>query len=376
MKKLNLLLKPSSGMCNLNCSYCFYHDIVEKREQQSYGFMTEETLEQVIKKSLSAAEEECTIAFQGGEPTLIGLDFYKKAVEFQKKYNVNRVRIHNAIQTNGTLLDDEWAEFLAQNHFLVGISLDGIKETHDCNRLDAHQQGTFSKVMQITQMLEKHHVDFNILTVVNRQTAKRINKIYSFYKKNNLRYLQFIPCLDPFEEEPGLREYSLTPKEYGQFLKRLFDLWYLDFMAGNMVSIRQFENYIEMLLGYPPEACGMSGICGFQNVVEADGGVYPCDFYVLDRYLLANMNDGDFPEIEKKREEIGFVKESMQLPEKCRSCKFAPICRNGCKRYRLLEPDGSYGVNYFCESYHDFFSYSIERLQQMARMIATNQKKW
>ena len=209
------MIKPASGMCNLNCRYCFYHDIVEKREQRSYGFMEEKTLEAVVRKGLAAATQECTIAFQGGEPTLIGLEFYRSVVALQKKYNVNRVRIHNAIQTNGLALNAEWADFLRENRFLVGISLDGVKDTHDVNRLDAHGAGTFNRVMQAVQLLESRGVEYNILTVVNRQTAAHAGQIYSFYKRNRLRYLQFIPCLDPIGDAPGGQPYSLTPADYG-----------------------------------------------------------------------------------------------------------------------------------------------------------------
>lgn len=286
MRSVHIMIKPASGMCNLNCRYCFYHDIVEKREQRSYGFMEEKTLEAVVRKGLAAATQDCTIAFQGGEPTLIGLDFYRSVVALQKKYNVNRVRIHNAIQTNGLALNAEWADFLRENRFLVGISLDGVKATHDVNRLDAHGAGTFNRVMQAVQLLESRGVEYNILTVVNRQTAAHAGQIYSFYKRNRLRYLQFIPCLDPIGDAPGGEPYSLTPADYGDFLCALFDLWYRDAKRGEAVSIRQFENYIEMLLGCPPEACGMAGVCGMQHVVEADGSVYPCDFYVLDGYRL------------------------------------------------------------------------------------------
>ena len=203
MRSIHLLIKPASGMCNLNCRYCFYHDIVEKREQRSYGFMSEETLEAVIEKALRYAEQDCTIAFQGGEPTLAGLDFYKKVVEFQKKHNRKGVRVHNAIQTNGMLLDGQWADFLRDNHFLVGISLDGVKEMHDCNRLDARWEGTFGRVMDAISLLERHGVEYNVLTVVNRQTAARATRIYNFYKRNGLKYLQFIPCLDPLGDEHG-----------------------------------------------------------------------------------------------------------------------------------------------------------------------------
>lgn len=374
MKYVHLLIKPSSGMCNLNCRYCFYHDIVEKREQRSYGFMEDSTLEEVIKKGIDYATKECTIAFQGGEPTLIGLDFFKKVVEFQKKYNTKNIVIHNAIQTNGINLDEEWADFLRDNHFLVGISLDGIKDTNDYNRLDARGNGTFNRVMQTIQLLESRHVEYNILTVVNRQTAKRVTKIYNFYKRNHLQYLQFIPCLDPFGEAPGQMEYSLTPKAYGEFLNALFDLWYQDFKKGENISIRQFENYVEMLLGYPPEACGMSGVCGYQHVVEADGSVYPCDFYVLDQYRLGNLNENTMEEINEKRKEIRFIEDSMKMDPKCQACRYFSLCRGGCRRHRLIKEDGSLGSNYFCESYEMFFAYTGARLTELAREIASRQR--
>lgn len=375
MRSIHLLIKPASGMCNLNCRYCFYHDIVEKREQRSYGFMTEETLEAVIEKALRYAEQDCTIAFQGGEPTLAGLDFYKKVVEFQKKHNRKGVRVHNAIQTNGMLLDGQWADFLRDNHFLVGISLDGVKEMHDCNRLDARGEGTFGRVMDAISLLERHGVEYNVLTVVNRQTAARATRIYNFYKRNDLKYLQFIPCLDPLGDEHGKMPYSLTAEDYGTFLCTLFDQWYRDVKNGEPCSIRQFENYIEMILGYPPEACGMSGVCGMQHVVEADGAVYPCDFYVLDEYRLGNLRSDSFEQINERRKEIGFVDVSMTIAPECRSCRFARLCRGGCRRHRPVNPDGALGLNIFCKSYQKFFDHAESRLVELARMVAGNLRR-
>ena len=161
MRHVHLLIKPASGLCNLNCRYCFYHDIVEKREQASYGLMTEDTLAAVLEKALAAASHSCTIAFQGGEPTLAGLDFFRKAVELQRRLNVNRVQVYNSIQTNGLLLDSQWAAFFRENHFLVGLSLDGMKDTHDLYRLDAQGQGTFNRAARVLQLLESHGVAYN-----------------------------------------------------------------------------------------------------------------------------------------------------------------------------------------------------------------------
>lgn len=375
MPPIHLLIKPSSGACNLRCRYCFYHDEMKNREQASFGMMTEETLTNVIRKALDYAEGQCTIAYQGGEPTLIGLDFFKKSIELQKQYNHKKLVIHNAIQTNGYALDEEWAKFFAENHFLVGLSMDGTRETHDRYRLSVAGEGTFREVQRTARMFDRFGVEYNILTVVNGQTARKIQSIYTFYKKNGFRYLQFIPCLDPLGEEPGSREYSLTPKAYGEFLCRLFDLWYRDLMQGEEVSIRQFDNYVQMILGYPPESCGMSGICSYQNVVEADGGVYPCDFYVLDGYCLGNLNVCGFEEIQEKRREIGFVEESREIHPDCRECRWFPLCRGGCKRYR--EPrneDGQLRKNCFCESYEVFFAYAGERMQRIAASLLRHRR--
>lgn len=370
MQSVHIMLKPASGHCNLNCRYCFYHDLVGKRAGGSYSFMTEETLEAVLRKGLAAATWDCTIAFQGGEPTLVGLDFFRRAVALQKQYNVHHVQIHNAIQTNGLTLTAEWADFLRENHFLVGISLDGVKDTHDVNRTDASGAGTFNRVLQAIQLLESRGVPYNILTVVNRQTAAHAGKIYNFYKRNGLQYLQFIPCLDPFGDTPGGEPYSLTAEDYGRFLCILFDLWYRDARRGEAPSIRQFENYIEMLLGYPPEACGMAGICSMQHIVEADGSVYPCDFYVLDAYRLGNLNTDDFEQIDARRRALGFLEQSRAVADGCRSCRFFPLCRGGCRRYRPVAEDGTMGRSIFCESYARFFAYAAPRLQELARIAA------
>ena len=180
---VSVLIKPSSGNCNLNCDYCFYRDTMSKRQQANYGFMSEETLEQVIKKILAYASGSCTIAYQGGEPTLRGLDFFKKSMEFQKKYNVNHVKIYNALQTNGSRLNEQWADFFKQNEFLVGVSLDGGPKIHDYYRKTVNGEGSFDKVIKNVEMLKKKGVDFNILSVVNSHSATKIKHNYKFYKK-------------------------------------------------------------------------------------------------------------------------------------------------------------------------------------------------
>ncbi len=358
---LNLLIKPASGNCNLRCRYCFYHDEQQKRDVSSFGMMSAETLEAIIKKALAHARGSCSFGFQGGEPTLAGLDFFRRAVALQKQYNTNGLTVHNAIQTNGTLLSDEWAAFFAENGFLVGLSLDGDARLHNLYRRDADGRETFGRVWGAAKLLEKHKADFNVLTVVTAQTARRIADIYAFFMRSGLYYQQYIPCLDPLGEARGQEKYSLTPALYGQFLKKLFDAWYRDRAAGRFVYIRYFENLAGMLRGIPPESCGLSGVCSMQYAFEADGGVYPCDFYMLDAYRLGNICTDDFPAIDQRRADIGFVRASLRLPETCRRCRFASLCRGGCMRDR-----DETGRNAFCEAYQSFFAYALPRLSELA----------
>lgn len=369
MPPISVLIKPASSHCNLRCKYCFYHSLAEGRETGSYGIMKEDTTETIVSKVLDFADHYCTFAFQGGEPTLAGIDFFRKLVDMQKKHNKKNIQISNAIQTNGVVINEEWAKFLSENKFLVGISLDGPGDIHDANRFDVTGKGSFNKVMNGIGLLDKYKVEYNILCVVNSYTSRRINKIYSFFKKHNFRYLQFIPCLDPLDETPGANDFSLTPKRYTYFLKTLFDLWYEDVVQGNMISIRYFDNLLGMLMGQMPEACGMSGQCSSQFVIEADGGVYPCDFYAIDEWYLGNIKETGFGELKSSDRALKFEEDSIHVDPECHACRWADICRGGCRRSREPFIDGKPGINYYCDSYKEFFDYSYKRLQQLASML-------
>jgi len=368
MPQIHVMIKPVSGLCNMRCRYCFYADEMEKREQASYGIMSIETLECVIREIFSFAQEGCTIAFQGGEPTLAGLDFYRQCLELEKKYNTKNITVSHALQTNGYALDGQWYSFFARNRFLIGLSIDGIKATHDAYRKDVHGQDTYFHVLEKARELDRAGVEFNILTVVNGKTAPAIRKIYEKYRKLGFSWQQYIACLDPIYEKPGQQEYSLTPQMYGRFLIELFELWDLDLRQGKQPYIRQFENYIGILLGHLPESCEQRGICSFQNIVEADGSVYPCDFYVLDGYCLGNLREDGFDEIERKRKEKRFVESSVNHTEKCRTCPYFAVCRGGCRRHRE-QPGKEAGENYFCESYRMFFDACLPRMKEIAACL-------
>lgn len=359
MPSLSLLIKPASAACNLRCRYCFYRDEAAHREAGNRGQMSRETLEILTKKALEFARGcSCTFAFQGGEPTLAGLDFFREAVALQKKYNPGNVRIQNVLQTNGTVLNQEWADFLRENQFLVGLSLDGGQKLHDRNRLDSQGNGTWAQVLEAVRLLQENQVEFNILTVVTKDTASQVPRLYRFFREQKLPWLQFIPCLEPLGAESA--EF-LTAADYGKFLKNLFDLWYRDITAGKFIYIQYFENLVGLLRGCPSGSCSGNGFCSIQNVIEADGAVYPCDFYALDQWKLGDIQTHSFRELQNSETARKFVERSRIPPEKCQKCQYYPLCRGGCRRDYAPE-----GVNRFCEGFRDFFAYALPRLQELA----------
>lgn len=362
----NVLIKPASSQCTMHCDYCFYCDEAAKRKSASYGMMSEETLRLLIKKVLFQAESDVCFAFQGGEPTLCGLPFFEKVVEYEQRFNRNHVRISNVLQTNGLQIDEAWCRFFRDRKFLIGISLDGIQKTHDQFRHTKAGAPTYERILQSVNMLEAFQVEYNILTVVNACTAPHIREIYQNYREHGWKYQQYIACLDPIGEEAGKNIYSLTPQLYGQFLIDLFQLWYKDWKRGRAPFIREFENYIGILMGYTPEACAQRGICSIQCVVEADGSVYPCDFYVLDAYRLGNIKENKIEDFFRHPTAQAFIRDSLQLDSGCRSCRYAMLCRGGCRRTRVPFPDSDAYRSFFCESYQMFFDKTASQLQEIA----------
>lgn len=365
-----LLIKPASGLCNMRCEYCFYCDEIENRTIKSYGMMSEETIQNLIKKALFQAENDICFAFQGGEPTLRGLEFFEKVIHYEQRFNRNHVRILNTLQTNGYGLNEQWCAFFKEHQFLLGVSVDGTAAVHNLHRHDAAGNPTYERIKKNLRLLDKYEVEYNILTVVTRQAAENIKEIYQEYKKNGWNFQQYIACLDPLGEEPGERKYSLTPKGYGKFLIELFQYWEKDWKKGRTPYIRQFENYIGILLGYPPESCEQSGVCSIQCVAEADGSAYPCDFYVLDEYRLGSYNENRISDFFSQETARNFVQESMKHAEECRQCQWYPLCRNGCRRHRIRDEKTGLYKNYFCESYRMFFTACAERMKEIAKYVA------
>lgn len=354
---ISIMLKPSSSACNLRCDYCFYADVAEHRSVDNKGMMTEETAERVIESALDYCNDRIFFTFQGGEPLLRGIEFFYRFTATAKKLNTNGTKIHYALQTNGTLLNDEWCRLFRDNGFLVGVSLDGDEELNDYRRF-ADGTPSYPAVMQGIELLKKHNVPFNILSVLTKRTANNFRRSYRFFKANGLEHLQYIPCLKPFGEADN--EYSMSVDDYSDYLQSSFRVYYNDILRGKTVSIRQLDNYCLLAQGGNAEQCGMNGTCSNQFVVEGDGSVYPCDFYCTDRWYLGNINDGDFSLMGSSSTATEFIKESFVMPDQCKDCKHLFLCRaGGCKRNRE-----SYN---YCKAYKQFFDANTDNLKKLAR---------
>lgn len=348
MPPISLMIKPASSMCNLSCEYCFYKDVSEHREHLGFGKMDMETAEILIRKSLDfASGESAAFAFQGGEPTLAGLDFFKFFVDTVNRLNTKKSRIFYSIQTNGTLIDGKWAEFFAENNFLVGLSLDGSYEDNKFRKKPSGEN-SYYKITSAAEILKRHHADFNILTVLTGYCAENGEKIYKFFRSKGYKYLQFIPCLRPFDSDEQSELY-MTADQYADFLIKVFNLYVKDYVRHNYISIRQFDNWVRSYLRQPTEQCGIMGHCTHQFVSEANGNIYPCDFYCTDEYLLGNIKTDDFFSMANSDTARNFIRDSLKVPERCKKCNVYGICRaGGCKRTQLSED--------YCKAYKKFFN--------------------
>ena len=367
MNSLNLLIKPASSGCNLKCVYCFYYDIADNRVIKNYGIMNDTTLENMVRKAFEEVDYQVNFMFQGGEPTLAGIDFFKRFHNLVEKYNVKKINTTFALQTNGTLLNKKWTGLFKEHNYLIGVSVDGNRDTHNAFRIDKSGNGTFAKVKESINLLKKEKIDFNILTVVNKVTAENGKLIYNFFKNNGYRYFQFIPCLDELYSKEK-KEYTLTDVDYGNFLNDTFELWYEDIMNGRFTSVRYFDNMVKIILGEQPEACDMVGHCNINAIVESDGSIYPCDFYVLDEYKIGNINDSSFTEILNSEKENQFLSSSLVVNEKCKKCSYFKLCRGGCRRHKEIDENGEYH-NRFCKSYQMFFDKNLDKLIEVANYV-------
>lgn len=376
-KPLNtVLIKPAGPDCNMACTYCFYYDKTDlfkkdlgETDDNDHHLMDEETLEETLKQTLHHASDKVNIAWQGGEPTLRGFSFFKKVVDIQLKYGKG-LEIANAFQTNGFLLNRKWARFFHKYNFLIGLSLDGPEHIHNRYRL-INGAGSWQKVVDNLEILLEHDVQVNAMTVVNDYSVKFPAEIYEFHKNRGLVYMQFIPCVETDPDDPGfVAPFSVPPLAYGEFLCKLFDLWVADFHNGYpTTSVRFFESVVFSYLNLIPPECTFSEECGMYVVVEHNGDVYSCDYFVEQQNKLGNIHNGNIYAMLNSAKQHEFGDSKKKVPAECLKCRWFQHCRGGCLKDRIRDPQ-SKGKNYFCESMRIFFAYADSRLNSIAANYA------
>jgi len=371
----HVMAKPTGARCNLDCAYCFF--LKKERLYPGSNFrMTDEVMEQFIRQTIEGHRVPgVTIAWQGGEPTLMGLDFFRRSVEVQKKYARSGTRIENTFQTNGILLNDEWCRFFRDNNFLVGLSMDGPGELHDVYRRDRRGRGTFDRVLSAARLLQKHHVDFNILCAVNRTNADHPLEVYRFFRDElQERYIQFIPMVEResesgFQEGNTVTDRSVRPDQWGRFLIEIFDEW-VRRDVGRMFVLN-FDGALAGWFGMTGTVCVFGPTCGLGVALEHNGDLYSCDHFVEPDHFLGNILETPLIELvgSEKQQAFGMAKRST-LPRYCRECEFLAVCNGECPKNRFIEtPDGEGGLNYLCEGYRTFFAHADRPMRMMADLL-------
>ncbi len=384
------MAKAIGPICNLDCKYCFYLEKEKFYPDNEKWKMSDERLETFIRDYIAAQPtNEVNFAFQGGEPTLLGVNYFRKVVEFQKKH-ANGKTISTAFQTNGTLLDDEWGEFLAENKFLVGLSIDGPEDVHNANRVDKKGRDTYKEVMRGLNILRKYEVEFNTLTCVNSETVKHPVKIYKFLKDIGSKYLQFIPIVErevdttaaklkldfaappdlenspEHKENPVMSDFAVPAAAYGDFLIKIFNEWVKRDIGK--VYVQLFDVALGKWLKMPGGLCYFSETCGRALAMEHDGDVYTCDHFVYPKYKLGNLMNTSLGQLADSPMAKAFGDAKLNsLPKYCRECEVRFACNGECPKHRFTwTPDGEWGLNYLCPSYKKFFSHIRPAMLVMA----------
>ena len=367
MQPFTLLIKPSGSDCNLDCKYCFYKhrapEIGEGRQR-----MSDEVLEKLVKDYMQLGFAVAGFAWQGGEPMLMGLDFYRKAVELQKRYGSPGQQVGNSLQTNAILLNDDWCRFLQENKFLVGISIDGPRELHDYYRKDFSGAGTFDKVVRAIEKCKEHKVEFNALILLNNKNAEQPDAVFDFLIEQGIKYLQFIPCVEVDSVTGDVADFSVTPGQYGEFMCRIFDRWYE--YGAQKLSIRGFDSVLSHCVTGQHTICTFNKQCSQYIVIEHSGECFPCDFFVEPKWKLGNIFETPIEKLAGSDKKRAFARAKQNLCDKCMLCRHLDLCRAGCMKDRAGFERENFGrESYFCESYKRFFDYAMPKFLQIAAAI-------
>lgn len=365
----HLMIKPRGAICNLDCAYCFYLRKEALYEEGTSFRMSDETLESFTRQYIEAQRvPEVTFGWQGGEPTLMGLDFFRRAVALQEKYRPSRMKVANALQTNGVLLDDEWCRFLKQHKFLVGLSLDGPRELHDAYRVDKGGKPTFDKVHRALKLLQRHGVEFNILCVVNRINADHPLKVYRFFKSEGVQFIQFIPAVER-TPDGGVTAWTVRAEQWGKFLCGVFDEWVRRDVGR--VFVQSFDVALQAWVGMESSLCVHATTCGDCLAMEHNGDLFSCDHYVAPDYFLGNVTETPMTELVASPFQRKFGRDKRDtLPRTCRECPVLFACNGGCPKDRFLTtPDGEPGLHYLCAGYKQFFTHVAPYMRIMAELL-------
>lgn len=370
----HVMLKPRGPICNLDCAYCFYLRKGALYPAASFR-MSDELLEAFTRQYIQAQTvPEITFAWQGGEPTLMGLDFYRKAIHFQRLYRQPGQEIHNSLQTNAVLLTDEWGQFFKAHNFLIGVSLDGPQALHDAYRRDKGDQPTFERVLQGIELLKKYQVEFNILACVNDRTAQQPLEVYRFFRDEvGAAFIQLIPIVEKSDQAGCIMtERSVSGPAYGNFLNTIFDEWIRNDVGK--VYVQLFDVALAVWAGYRPGLCVHEATCGYALVMEHNGDLYACDHFVDSGHFLGNMIDQSLVELISLPQQRQFGRDKKaNLPHQCRKCRVRFVCNGGCLKDRLsITEDGDPGLNVLCQGYLDFFTHIDRPMRRMAELLQAN----
>lgn len=362
----SVLVKPSGPDCNLGCTYCFYLKKDQLFPETKTHRMSPEIQEEMIRQLMQQSGDSVSIGWQGGEPALMGLDFYKRAIELEQKYGHGQ-SVGNGFQTNGLLLDQEWAEFFKKYDWLIGLSLDGPEHIHDHYRLDKGGHKTWETVKRNAEMLLSEGVAVNAMCCITDYSSDKAEELYNYYKGLGFTWMQFIPVVERDANDPSkAASFSLTDEKYGEFLIKLFDLWIADFKDGKpTTSVRHFESVFYSYVGMEAPECSFMKECGAYVVIEHNGNVYSCDFFVEPRHKLGNIKHDKIENMLNSKKQDEFGKAKTVLPRKCRFCKWYSKCFGGCTKDRVKDP-ADHNQPRFCYSYQMFFEHADPYLRQIA----------
>jgi uncharacterized protein len=373
----HVLAKPTGAICNLDCKYCFFLSKEEFYPHSKFR-MRDDTLETYIRQQLESQGPEATIAWQGGEPTLMGLDFFRRSIELTRRYQQPGQHVQFTIQTNGTLIDEEWCEFLREHRFLVGLSIDGTRDMHDVYRVDKRGKPTFDKVVRAARLMQQHEVEFNVLCTVHAMNADHPLEVYRYFRDElGARYIQFIPIVERvnsngttlIQEGNTVTERSVSSEAWGAFLNTIFDEWV--HRDVGTVFVQMFDAALASWVGAPQSMCVFSETCGGAVALEHNGDLYSCDHYVEPKYLLGNIADTPLAELigSTRQRSFGNAKRDT-LPRYCRECPVRFACHGECPKNRFIQtPDGEPGLNYLCAGYKAFFTHISHPMRMMADLL-------